>query len=752
MEKTESTAQESISGTVEHFVYKNEENGFSVLHLRGSSSSQNKICVKGLFPGLVAGEFAQFKGTWERHSKFGLQFQAKTFERSVPTNASGIEKYLSSGLIKGVGPEMAKRLVAKFGNKTLEVIDKNPEMLTQVSGIGDGRALKIQEAWQDQREISQVMVFLRSKDVPVGLAGKIYKRYGQESIEKITQNPYRLSEEIWGVGFKTSDSLAIKLGIDIKSPNRVRASIIHLLKSEMDKGHLYLNSDDIKKLAPELLGLEPEEIEVLVSTTLGKLFREEKISAIKHNDQTFIALPSAYGAEKSIARRLKSLMSYPTRINFDPNKVYKQLREQSCTSKISLSEDQQQGIILSTENKVTIITGGPGTGKTTLLKTLLDVFEKENTRISLAAPTGRASKRMFEGTGRSSKTLHRLLEFSPQSMKFERNSQNTLETDVLIIDEVSMLDVFLMHSILKALPLHARLIMLGDVDQLPSVGAGNILSDLIESEKIPTIRLSHIFRQAQGSLIVQNAHRINSGEFPTNSLPDSRKDFLFVPVDDAEKLPTFLKAVYSRLLPKHKIAKENSILLTPMHRGSAGAQNLNFVLQEILNPEASQPTNPKPGFKNFESSNNSMTRSGKIYRNGDRVMQIKNNYDKFVFNGDIGTIASIDQKAKKMSVRFGDKLHIYESSELDELTHSYAVSIHKSQGSEFDAVIIPLFCQHFIMLQRNLLYTAITRSKKLCVLVGETKAIAMAIKNNKTAERKTFLVEYMTTSLEAEAP
>lgn len=695
-----------------------------------------KITVKGILPGVIAGEFAQFTGTWERHSKFGLQFNAATAERELPTNAFGIEKYLGSGFIKGIGPEMAKRLVTEFGDRTLEVIDKYPRLLLQVPGIGEGRAQMIQQGWIDQREISRVMVFLRAKEIPVGLATKIYKQYGQDAVQKITDNPYRLTEDLWGVGFKTADTLALKLGIDPASDYRIRAAIIHSLRAAMDQGHLYLDVEEIKAGLPELLTLPPSTTDIPAAAMMGRLFEEDAIRVIKHNNKVYASLPTCYGAEKGIATRIARLKEYPARTTFDQNRIYETLRQQAATNTISLSDDQQRSILAALHEKITIITGGPGTGKTTLLRTLLDILTTERARFALAAPTGRAAKRMFEGTGRPAKTLHRLLEVNPQTMRFDRNEDNTLETDFLIIDETSMLDVFLMHAVLKATPIYARLILIGDIDQLPSVGPGNILGDLITSNAIHTVRLTHIFRQAQDSLIIQNAHKVNRGEFPTSSLPGSRNDFFFVKMDDPEKLPGFLHATYARLSKKYGIEPENMILLTPMHRGSAGAQNLNHVIQGILNPADGQPP---------------LSRMGREYRAGDQVMQIRNNYDKFIFNGDIGTITAVDPGNNTITVKFGETTeHLYESSELEELTHAYAVSIHKSQGSEFDAVIIPLFCQHFIMLQRNLIYTAITRAKKLCILVGEPRAVAMAIKNNKTTKRNSFLVEFLTTELAAE--
>ncbi len=727
MEKQQTKKLEQISGTIEHFVYRNDENEFAIFHIK--QSARKKITVTGIVPGLCVGEFANFSGIWEHHSKFGLQFKVETFERQLPTDEVGIEKYLSSGLISGIGPEMGKRLVGKFGYRTLEVIDKQPHRLLEVSGIGPHRAEKIGQAWQSQKEISRVMVFLRSKDIPVSLAGKIFKQYGQEAIEKITQNPYRLSEDLWGVGFKTADLLALKLGLDKLAPHRLRAAALHALKAAMNKGHLYLAKSETQNLTQELLQIE-EENRSLIENTIDDLILDDKLKAVEHNKQTFLALPQCFWTEKNIATKIKTLQKYPPKKQFDLDAAYASLRNKSNKHTVRLSETQQRGIMTILQSKTTIITGGPGTGKTTLVKSLLDILESEKITTRLAAPTGRAAKRILEGTGKHAETIHRLLEFSPQSMRFERNEKNTLELDVLVVDETSMIDVFLANSLLKALPLHARLVLIGDIDQLPSVGPGNVLKDLINSKTIETVRLLEIFRQAQGSLIVQNAHKINRGEFP-HSTNSATTDFIFISQSDTEKIPGILKAIHDRLLPKKKIKTENSILLTPMHRGNAGAQHLNHVLQNLLNPLE-------------EGSKQTLQRMGQEYRVGDRVMQIRNNYDKFVFNGDMGIIKEIKGEASEMHVQFGIKLHVYESAELDELVLSYATSIHKSQGSEFDAVIIPIFCQHYVMLQRNLLYTAVTRAKKLCVLIGEPRAIAMAVKNDKQQHRQTFLIEALT--------
>lgn len=730
--------EENLQGTIEKVIYKSEENGFSVLTLQ--VNSKEKVTVTGCLPDLHAGEYVSFGGSWGFHQKFGRQFLAKSARSQLPSSAVGIKKYLGSGLIKGIGPKFAERLVKRFKEQTLEVIDKEPNRLFEVDGVGPRRVELITKAWEEQKEISRVMVFLHSHEVSTGFAVKIYKKYGNDSIETVQENPYRLVEDIWGVGFKTADTLALKLGLDPSSIKRVKAGILHAIAQVVDKGNLYIELSELKETVHEILAVE-ENYQEILRQALRELYNQDKIKLLQVTDPegmtgtaSYITLPQYYFSEKGIANKVQKLASETgLQSRFDFDAVYKMVRE--ADKKIALNEDQQKGVMACLQNKFSIVTGGPGTGKTTLVKKLLDVLDESKIKYRLAAPTGRASKRLFEGTGRNSETLHRLLEFTPAAMNFTRNEQNALELDFLIVDEASMIDVFLMHAILRALPQHAHLVLLGDVDQLPSVGAGNILHDLIDSGVINVIRLTEIFRQAQDSLIVVNAHKVNRGEFPTGSVPSSRKDFVFIKENLPENVFPLLRDIYKKRLPSVGIAPQDSIVLTPMNRGVAGTQRLNEELQLILNPGS----NPEKEVSRF----------GRVYKVGDRVMQIRNNYTKFIFNGDIGDITDIDRVDQKLKIHFGDRELEYDFGELDEITHSYAVSIHKSQGSEFGAVIIPIFMQHFILLQRNLIYTAITRAKKLCILIGQPKAIIIGIKNDKGVDRLTFLKEYLTSDLEA---
>jgi len=723
-----------ICGTIEKQIYKNPENGYSVFVLK--VNSKESITVQGCLPELHQGEQATFKGKWVFHPKFGRQFHVSECSAQLPNSIIGIKKYLSSGLIKGIGPKFAERLVNKFGEQTLEIIDNNPNRLFEISGVGEKRVFAITQAWLDQKEISKVMVFLKAKDIATSFAVKIYKTYGNNAIETIQANPYRLVEEIWGVGFKTADQLAIKLGLEKTAPQRINSGILHCLTQATNNGHLYLEVTQAKKEVFKILELEEEDQnnQKLIKQSLHQLYEQDKIKLITHNDQHFLSLPQYYFSEKNISNKvLKFLDKKVENKKIDFDQVYNQVRKPDSNG-MELNEDQQRGILSCLQNRITIITGGPGTGKTTLVKKLLEVLETNKIKFRLAAPTGRAAKKMFEGTHRSAETLHRLLEFNPSIMNFNKNEQNALDLDFLIVDEASMIDVFLMHSILKALPSKANLVLLGDVDQLPSVGAGNVLNDLINSEKIATTRLMQIFRQAQDSLIIVNAHKVNKGEFPTSFIEGSRKDFIYIKEDEPENIFPLLRKIYKDKLPQRGILPSDSVVLTPMNRGIVGTQRLNQELQMILNPAQSEKQ---------------VSRFGQVYKIGDRVMQIRNNYDKFVFNGDMGTIQDIDLTDQKLHINFGDRILEYDFAELNELVLSYATSIHKSQGSEFQAVIIPIFMQHFILLQRNLIYTAITRAKKLCILIGQPRAISMGIKNNKGIKRNTFLKEFLTTDLEA---
>ncbi len=720
---------EQVSGLVEKIIFHNEQNGFAVFVIKQSKVTTT---VRGFISQLQPGQQVILKGAWIKHPKFGKQFEAKEIAQQLPESIIGLKRYLGSGLIKGIGPKYAEKLVDFFGSNVLEVIDTQPDRLKLVPGIGAKRIDQIITAWQDQKEIANIMVFLQEKGVSTTYAVKIFKKYGQESRSVLLANPYKIADDIWGIGFKIADQIAHNIGIAKNSIKRVRAGILFVISEHVGNGNLYIQLAKLKEKTLLLLELEQNESDHLLKTAFHDLYNTDRIKLITQNDEHFLTLSQYYFSEKKVSAKIKELQEYPVTFSFSIDKIYQQLRNQ--TTSIQLNEDQQRAILSCMQNKITIITGGPGTGKTTLIKQLLGTLDEQKISYMLAAPTGRAAKRMNEGTGRFAQTIHRLLEFNVATFGFTKNEQNALKTDFLIIDEASMIDIFLALALLKALPHKAHIVFIGDIDQLPSVGAGNFLSDMIASNQVPCIRLTEIFRQAQDSMIIINAHRINNGELPIGPTDQSKKDFFFYKEQEPTQLFSHLKEFFTKKIHWHKFNKKDVMVLVPMNRGIVGVHQINDQLQELINPA----DNKKPF----------LSLRGSQLRLSDRVMQIKNNYDKNVFNGDIGYIIEVDTKEKKITVQFDNKPIIYESSELEELVLAYAISIHKSQGSEFPCVIVPLFMQHFMLLQRNLIYTALTRAKKLCILIGQTKALAIGIKNNKSVERKTFLKEFLTSDLQ----
>lgn len=710
-----------LEGTVERVTFFNPENGYSVVRLKPARG--DLITLVGNLPEVTPGEHLRLQGEWTAHSEYGRQFKVERCEQTLPATVEGIRRYLGSGLIKGVGPKTADRIVAAFGRDTLDVIDRDPDRLREVPDIGPKRYRLIREAWDAQKHIKEVMVFLQGHGISTGLAVKIYKRYGDDSLQVVKNDPYQLARDIWGIGFRTADKIARALGLPLDAPTRLEAGLAHVLSESADDGHVYVPEPDLYRTAAELLEVAIE----LLPAALERLEASRRVQRETLPLQTSPAvyLMPFYQAEVHVAERLLTLLNAPTsylrdlaRANWDQELARIEGGGQA------LSEQQRLGVQTALTNKVCILTGGPGTGKTTTLRTLIQVLERTRHPVALASPTGRAAKRLAEATGRPAKTLHRLLGFSPMG-GFEHNEQNRLPAHMVVVDETSMLDVILTNNLLKAVDPASHLLLVGDIDQLPSVGAGNVLRDLIASGRIPVIRLQTIFRQAAGSHIITNAHRINKGEMPL--FDKAAEDFFLFPEDEAEAAADrVVEVVQTRIPRRFGLDPLTDIqVLSPMHRGASGVGNLNLRLQAALNPPA--PSKPERQL------------AGRLMRVGDRVMQIRNNYQKETFNGDIGRVAHLDVETQTLTVDFDSRPVIYEWSEADELVHAFAVSVHKAQGSEFAAVVLPVLTAHYLLLQRNLLYTAITRARKLCVVVGMKRALGMAVRNAQVAKRWTGL-------------
>lgn len=696
---------------VERITYQNPENGYTVLRA-AVRNYKELVTVVGNLLDVNVGSVLLLQGDWKVDPKYGNQFCAEKWEETMPATVYGIEKYLGSGLIRGVGPKFAGRIVRTFGTDTLTVIEEETDRLLLVPGIGEKRVQMIRDSWEKQKEIKNIMLFLQSHSVSTSFAAKIYKVYGNESIQVVKENPFRLADDIWGVGFKTADGLAEKLGFAKDDPLRCRSGILYTLNALADEGHVYAEQEQLLRKAEELLEAKRESISAALEAMLGT-------EDLKQDGEA-IYLPPFYYAEIGVAAKLKRLAADTDALPSEARADFERLAKKTG---LQYDEIQKDAILKATVSKVMVLTGGPGTGKTTTTLGMIAVLRSRGKRILLAAPTGRAAKRMTETTGMEARTIHRLLEFKPPE-GYQRNEENRLEGDVLIVDECSMIDVILMNALLKAIPPRMQLILVGDVDQLPSVGAGNVLRDIIDSGVFPVVRLTRIFRQARSSRIILNAHRINTGEFPDLS-NGAGTDFFFVPAEEPETAAQEIVRLVKTRLPKYRQVLPTEIqVLTPMQRGAVGASNLNTLLQEALNP-----------------SETCLRRSGYSFRLYDKVMQIRNNYDKEVFNGDVGTISALNLEERNLRVRFDDREVEYDVTELDELAQAYAVTIHKSQGSEYPIVVMPMLMTHFVMLQRNLLYTGVTRAKKLLVLVGTKKAVGYAVRNVTVASRNTRLKE-----------
>jgi exodeoxyribonuclease V alpha subunit len=715
-----------LQGQIERITFTSEETGYTVAKIK-VYGRRELVTIIGNIVNPTPGEIIKMKGEWGNHPKYGEQFKIVFCQTTTPASVHGIEKYLGSGLVKGIGPVMAKRIVKMFKEKTLEVIENEIDRLVDVEGIGQKRIGMIRNAWEEQKEIRAVMIFLQSHGVSSGYAAKIFKQYGNDAIKIVQENPYRLATDIFGIGFITADKIAEKMGFAKDSELRAAAGILYVLHELTDEGHVYYPYEPLIEKCKEILDIDREVIVQAIGTVaVDKQIAIEDINqdlAEFQENNKAVYLAGYHIAEKNLAARLKTLVNTSQTIRkIDSEKAIQWVQEKLS---ITLADKQIEAVQRAAENKVMVITGGPGTGKTTIINAILKIFSAIKARIMLAAPTGRAAKRMSEATGHEAKTLHRMLEYNMRKGGFQKNEDYPLDCNLLIIDEASMIDTLLMHHLLKAIPVTATFIMVGDVNQLPSVGPGNVLKDIIDSGLASVVQLNEIFRQAKESSIIVNAHKINEGIIPNLKYnQDKLDDFYFIEQEDPEKaLEMIINLVRDRIPKRFGFDSFNDIqVLTPMHRGTVGAGNLNIELQKALNP-----------------GEEGVFRGGRLFRVNDKVMQIVNNYDKEVYNGDIGRIASIDEEEKEIKVIIDDREVVYDYSDLDELVHAYAISIHKSQGSEYPAVVIPILTQHYVLLQRNLLYTGVTRGKKLVVIVGTKKAMAIAVKNNKTEKRYTLL-------------
>jgi exodeoxyribonuclease V alpha subunit len=713
---------EVLSGLVERVTFHNEDNGFCVLRVK-ARGQRDLVALLGHAAAISAGEWVTASGVWQNDRTHGLQFRARFLKTSAPTSIAGMEKYLASGMIRGIGPVYAKRLIKAFGEKVFDVIQTSPERLREVDGIGPRRAERIVAAWAEQKIVREIMIFLHSHGVGTSRAVRIYKTYGNDAVQVMSENPYRLAKDIRGIGFRTADAIAMRLGIEKTAMIRVRAGISYALSEALNDGHCGLPVQELHTLAEKLLEVPAALIETATALELG----EGTIVRDSVEGTECLFLTGLYQAEKGIAERIQRLAAgKPPWPDIDAGKAIAWLADKS---QFGLAESQKRAVELALASKVLVITGGPATGKTTIVNSILRILRAKKVEMLLCAPTGRAAKRMSEATGQEAKTIHRLLEADPKAGGFRRDQDNPLDADLLVVDEASMIDVLLMHALLKAVPSRAALLIVGDIDQLPSVGPGQVLADVIGSGAVPVVRLTEVFRQAAQSRIVTMAHRVNSGELPDFAKPEGDSDFYFVEANEPEKaVAVILELVRERIPRRFGLDPIRDIqILCPMNRGELGARSLNVELQQALNP---------PGPDKIE-------KFGSTFAPKDKVMQIENDYDKEVYNGDTGFVTRIDAEEGQVFVDFDGREVVYEAGELDNLVLAYATTIHKAQGSEYPAVILPIVTQHYAMLQRNLLYTGLTRGKRLVVIAGQKKAVAIAVRNVSGRKRWSKLQEWL---------
>ncbi|MCH5276329.1 MAG: ATP-dependent RecD-like DNA helicase [Desulfovibrionaceae bacterium] len=719
---------DELEGTLERVVFHNPENGYTVFRMR-VEGKEDLSTVVGAMSSPQPGVNLRVRGHWISHPKFGRQMQMISWEEHRPATTEGIRLFLASGCIKGVGPRWADRIVARFGTETLRVLDEDPDRLLELPRFGRKRLAEVKASWAEHQGVRELMMFLQPHGIGPSYAVRIYRFYGQQALAIVQENPYRLAMDIHGIGFATADALAAKLGFAPDSPLRAQAGVLYTLLKITDDGHIYYPRAKLVEEASRQLEIAPEGID----EALTQLELEERIIIEDLGDHAGVYLSRHYLYESKIAFYLQRLLRSPKSVHFaDARKTVREVLERLP---MQLADEQREAVYTAATAKLMVLTGGPGTGKTTILNAIIQVFAEAGAKILLAAPTGRAAKRMAETSGRDAKTIHRLLEYSPKEDGFGRNENNPLACGLLVVDEASMMDTMLMYHLVKAAPLGATFILVGDVNQLPSVGPGNVLRDVIASGVVPVVELFEVFRQAAESDIICNAHQINRGDMPTLR-QSGTTDFYFFRQDDPELAADLVvDLVRERIPQRFGFRPEDIQVLSPMLKGAVGVNNLNRRLQDALNPQESF-----------------IQRGDRQFRPGDKVMQIRNNYDKDVFNGDIGTIIVLDREERELTVRYDERNVPYQWDEMDEIVPAYAISIHKSQGGEYPAVVIPLLMQHYVLLQRNLVYTAVTRGRKLVVLVGEYKALAMAVKNNRIRHRYTWLARRLTGGQAARRP